>query len=265
MKALALLLAATTARADPCADAIVDPVATPVRDAGLDVQRGACARSMLTGELLAHALIDNPGFHGVSGGELDLGARLALGSHFEVGAQLRALDAAYVVNAVNSVLGAAFGPLVVTGAMGDPLGPHGRVALVGALELPITRSDTGTTRIGGQLAAVVTGELTPSLVLHARLGAVAAAAASAGGAVSWLAFRAGADLAWRTSAHVALQAGGDVEAGWYGGLDHVLVRAGIRFAPHAGRWRGSVGLGFPLGGGERTTAIADFGIARDLD
>jgi len=47
---LALVATARIAAADeldPCRDAILDPVATPVRDAAIDAQRGACLRDEL--------------------------------------------------------------------------------------------------------------------------------------------------------------------------------------------------------------------------
>ncbi len=62
---------------------------------------------------------------------------------------------------------------------------------------------------------------------------------------------------------MSLHLGADVQAGWYVGLDHVLVRAGtqVRFGP---AWRGVAGVGVPVAGDERTTVVVDLGIVRDL-
>lgn len=248
---------------DPCRDSILDPVATPIRDAGIDAQRGACLRNEIGAGLLGSALIDTPGFHGVLGGELDAGGRSRIGSAFELGLGVRILRYSFVQNAVNKVTNVATGPFTFSAAWAGRLGEGARIALAGMLEVPGTRYDQDTTHFAGSLTAVVSAALTDHTVLHARLGAVAATASSAGGRTNRLALRAGADLARAIGRRVSLSAGADMEAGWYAGLDHVNLRAGLHVRLTR-PWRGQFGVGIPVGGEERTTVIVALGVLRDL-
>lgn len=267
MKALAIVLSLVPALAfaddDPCTDATVDPIVTPVRDVGLDAQRSACLRSELAAGVLAHALIDTPGFHGDLGGELALDARFALGDAFELSAQLRAVDFAFVQNAVNKTTHTGFGPLVVGAATGGRIGAGARAALVAQLELPYTRDEMDTLHVGGRLAGVVTGRLAPALVLHGRLGALAMHASSLAGSTRRGALVAGSDVVWQARAALAVQAGAELSAGWRPGLDHVLLRAGIHWRL-TGDWRLRAGVGAPVGGSERTNAILDVAIVHGI-
>jgi hypothetical protein len=54
-----------------------------------------------------------------------------------------------------------------------------------------------------------------------------------------------------------------MEAGWYAGLDHVNLRVALQVRLTR-PWRGQLGIGVPVGGEERTTAILALGVARDL-
>ena len=268
MKLAIIALVATTRIAaadeiDPCRDAILDPVATPVRDAAIDAQRGACLRDELGAGLLASALIDNPGFHGVLGGELRAGGRMRIGRAFEAGLAVRMLRYQFVQNAVNKVTAFSLGPVTIGGAWAGRLGDGSRIALAGTLELPATRDQQDTTHLSGELTAVVSAALTTHTVLHARLGAVATTASSIGGRTNRLALRAGADLTRAFGRRVSLAGGADVEAGWYGGLDHVNVRLALHLRL-TGPWRGQLGVGIPVGGDERTNAIIALGALRDL-
>jgi hypothetical protein len=244
---------------EPCDSAVIDPIVTPVRDVDLDAQRSACLRQELSARVLGHALIDTPGFHGVLGGDLALAARLAVRDSIELSAQLRVVDFAFVQNAVNKTTNAGFGPLVVGAAYGFT-----RTALVAQLELPYTRDDMATLRISGALGAVYTGPLTTTLVLHARLGVLGMHAESLAGSTNRLALRAGGDLAWHLRTRLALQAGADISAGWYGGFDHVLLRAGVHWQLSRTDWRLRAGIGAPLGGSERTNAVVDLAIVHGL-
>ena len=263
---LGLVIPAAPAAADeldPCRDAILDPVTTPVRAVAIDAQRTACLRDELGGHLAASALIDTPGFRGVLGGELRLLGRTRLGRQFELDAGLRILRYSYVQNAVNKVTTTQLGPLTVGGAWAGDLGDGARLALVGLVELPYTRDELATMHTSGELAGVVTAALTARSVLHARLGMVAAYATSAGGDTGRVALRAGADLARQLGRTLALHAGVEAQAGWYRGLDHLNLRAGAH-ARFAGPWRAMIGVGVPVGGEERTNVILDLGIIRDM-
>lgn len=248
---------------DPCGDAIVDPVPTPLRDAAIDAQRGACLRDEVAARLLASALIDTPGFHGVLGGDLRVRLRKRVGERLELSAGVRAVRYTFAQTAVNQATAVGFGPVLVGGAWAGDLGAGARVALAGTLELPLTRDDPDTVRIAGELGAVVTARLARRTVLNARLGAIALRASSAGGDTHRLALRSGVDVARRIGTRLALHGGADLQAGWYEGADHVLVRAGaqVRIAV---AWRLAVGVGVPIAGEERTTALLDVGIVREL-
>ena len=263
MKQLGILLLMTrTALASPCEDAVIDPAATPLRDASLDAQRGGCLRDELAAAITTHALIDTPGFHGVVGGDLALAGRIAW-RRFELGARVRVVDYAFVQTAVTKVTATRLGPLGISAAYGGRLGERAVVAVVLAGELPYTRDDMATLHAGGELAAVVTGEVADRWLVHARLGILGAVAASDAGSTTRLGLRAGADVAWRVRPRLSLHAGAETQAGWFGGLDTVLARSGlhVRFARAL---RGRIGIGVPLAGNDRTTAIVELGIARDL-
>lgn len=257
---IAVCLAASVARAgEPCASAVIDPIVTPVRDIDLDAQRSACLRDELSIRMLGHALIDTPGFHGVLGGELAIAGRLVMRRWLELSAQLRVVDFAFVQNAVNQVTNTGFGPLVVGAAYGFT-----RMALVAQLELPYTRDEMDTLRVSGALGAVYTGPLADQLVLHARLGALGMHAESLAGSTNRLALRAGGDVAWHLRTRLALQAGAEISAGWYGGFDHLLLRAGVHWQMTASDWRLRAGVGAPLGGSERTNVVLDVGLVHGL-
>jgi len=265
--ALGLALAAT-AHADPlagpCDDAIVDPVATPLREAAVDAQRSACLRDELAAGLTTHALIDAPNFHGVLGGDLALAGRFVVREHLELGARLQLVDYTFVQTAVNQATATRFGPLAISVAHALPFAERAQLAVVAIAELPYTRDDMATVRTSGQLAAVVTGALAARWLVHGRLGAVGAATSSSGGSSRRLGLRAGVDLGWRPRARLALFGGVETEAGWRDGLSTVLVRAGLQWRPRGGRWRLAFGGGAPLGGDEPTSAIVTLGLAHDL-
>lgn len=264
--AVAARSAHAEAPAGPCAESFLDPVITPVRAAGIDGQRTACLRDEAVVVLHTDALIDTPGFRGVLGGELRAIGRMRLGAHAELDVAVRALRVVYVQNAVTKVTAAQFGPLMLGGAWGTSLGRTQPVqlALAGSLELPYTRQEVDTLHTSGDLAVLATTALTARTTLHARLGLVWMYASSLGGRTARAAPRAGVDLARRVGRHLALQAGADVQAGWYGaGLDHVNLRAGVH-ARLRGAWRVMAGLGVPLGGDERMSAVFDLGVLRDL-
>lgn len=259
---IAIVLARGVAGAEPCADAVADPTPTPVRDAGLDAQRSACLRDEVSATLNTHALIDTPGFHGVLGGDLALGGRFAW-KRFEFGGRVRVVDYAFVQTAVTKATETRLGPVGISAAYGDRLSERAVFAVVLVGELPYTRDDMATVRAAGELAVAVTGQLSERWLLHARFGVIGATATSDGGTARQLGLRAGTDVAWWARRRISLHAGLESQAGWNGGLDAVMLRAGVQFRPTC-RWRGRVGIGVPRGGNERTTAIVELGIARDL-
>ncbi len=261
--ATARIAAADDVPLDPCRDSILDPVATPVRDVGIDAQRGACLRDEIGAGLFGSALIDMPGFHGVLGGGLRAAGRMRIGSSFELDLGLRILRYQFVQNAVNKVTKIQTGPVTLGGMWAGRLGDGSRVALVATLEIPGTRYEQDTTHLGGELTAVISAAMSETTVLHARLGALGATAFSAGGSTHRFALRAGADLTRSFGHRLTLAAGADVEAGWYAGLDHINLRLALHLRL-TGPWRGQLGVGLPVGGEERTNAILALGVVRDL-
>jgi hypothetical protein len=242
-------------------DAVADPMATPLREGRIDAQRSACLRSELAAGVDAHALIDTPGFHGFLGGDLTLRGRYHISEAFEVGAIARVVDFAFAQTAVNKATATRIGPLVVEAAWAPHAEHHSQLAVVASLEVPATRDDMDTMRSSGQLAAVFTGKLTTRWTLHARFGATAAVASSAGGDTGWLGLRAGADTVWLVGRRTALLFGGELQAGWHAGFDTALLRTG--YARWFGAaWRLVVGLGLPTGGNDRTSAVLDVSIIR---
>lgn len=258
MRVFALLLVADIASAAPCDDALVDPIATPLRET--DQQRGACLRDQLAVDLTTHALVDPPSFHGVLGGDLALAARVVI-DRIELGARLRLVDYTYVQTAVNKVTATRFGPLAVGAALAiDP-----NLAAVATVELPFTRDAhraRDTLHTSGHVALAFTTALARPFTVHARFGGGFAYASSSGGDTRRFALRAGADLVWQPGRRLAVQLGTDAEAGWRDGFSTLLARGGL--ALRWGAQRIVLGVGIPLFGDEPTTAIVTLGVARDL-
>lgn len=243
--------------APPCEHPVTDPVVTPIRDARLDLQRSACMRQALSVGVDANALIDTPGFHGVLGGGLVIGGSMILAKAHEVSAELQLVSYEFVQTAVSKVTNVGVGPLVLGGAAGTSIGERGAAALVLRVEVPYTRDNTDTIHTGAQLGGVVSGTLSSRVILHARLASLGSIASSTGGTTKQLAFIAGTDLAWHVRKPVALALGADVMAGWQASFDHLLLRTGVHWRPRGYAWRLRVGVGVPLAGAERTTAVLD--------
>jgi hypothetical protein len=248
--------------ADPCGDALTDPVPPPVRDAAIDAQRAACTRDALSTNVEADVLIDTPGYHGEVGGDWWLAGHLRVARPLELSAAVRAVRYAFAQNAVNKATDVEMGPLTLGGAYITHLGDGANAGLSATLELPYTREDTDTIRTSGDLTLLASAALRPRTFLHARLGTVWMSASSAGGTTTRIAARAGADLVRRQGRRLALGLGADVQAGWYGGLDHVNVRVTGQWRMFE-RWRCAFGIGLPVGGDERTNAIVVLGLNRD--
>jgi hypothetical protein len=249
----------------PCEDSIIDPIVTPVRDGQLDAQRGACLRSEYHGGLRLHALVDTPGFHGVLGGDLELGRKLIVAKAHELSASLTLMNYTFVQNAVNKSSQVGFGPLMLGGAAGGALGPHGQGAVALRLELPLTHHHSDTVRTSAQLLGLVSGALSHRTVIHARLGPIYRFTSSDGGETHRLAFVGGADLVWHLRQRLALQAGIEAMAGWNVGFDHLLVRAGLQWRLESSGWRVRAGAAVPVAANERTTpnAILDLTLVVD--
>ncbi len=252
-----------------CDAPLIDPVVTSLRDAGIDAQRSACLRDELSVHLPVTALIDTPGFHGEIDGALQIGGCTvvrAFAERFELSASVRALRYTFVQNAVNKATDAQFGPVVLGAAWGMRRGVSA-FAIAGALEVPYTRDNIDTAHLTGSLTALAMNRLGDRTTLHGRLGFVGGRAWSLGGSTGRLAFRAGVDLVWHSRySRWAFDLGTEIQAGWYDGFDGTTIRLGTqRLFGELGRYRGMLGVGLPVGGDERTNAIIDIGLIRDLD
>jgi hypothetical protein len=261
---LAILLVATHAYAEPCERTVDDPIVTSVRDVDLDAQRSACLRQDVSVRSRSYALVDTPGFHGDLGTELIVAGRMVVHDDYELSAQLFVLDITYVQNAVNKVTNTAFGPIAVGAARRFAVDDRTQAAVVAQLELPYTGDPMETLHVSGALGGVVTHALGPDFALHGRLGGHAMHASSLAGTTERIAMRIGADIAWRPCRCAAVHAGSEASIGWYGGFDHVLLRAGVHWNFLPNDWRLRAGLGVPLGGDERMNAILDVGVVRGL-
>ncbi len=271
---LALAPGARPARADApgdepaCADSIHDPIGIGVRDAGLDLGRGACGRDEVRIRLGGRAAIDTPAFYGALGGGLSIDARFTRAA-WEWGVGADVLDVTFAQNAVIKATMSRLGPIHVhlarTGAVPGRVGQRlrGRWALALAGWLPYSEDDLDLAGGGGQLGATLSVVPQRRLTLHVRTHALGWITGSLAGRTRATAVAAGADLVVNTWSWLDLGAGVDAQAGWRGGFDHLLVRL-------AGHWRvfgpfrGELGGALRLIGDERTDLVIIAGVRRDL-
>ncbi len=253
------------ARADLCSDSVDDPVPVTLRDGAIDALRSACMRSDLDVRLGGYALIDTPDFYGTLGGELAVGIRFVEHAGFEWGATIRLLDVTFAQTAVLSATDTTYGPISVHAAASRAARLGGRELQWGGLirgELPFTRAELDTSTAGGQLAGLASLEASRTLVLHGRVALLGWYASSAAGRDTRGAVAVTADASVRMLAWLSLTGGAEVQAGWYGGLDHVAARAGAHWRVF-GPWRVDAGLAVPVVGDERTDVAFTLGLRRD--
>lgn len=247
---------------DACEYELVDPVPTPLLDAGIDDQRAACLRTEVGLTAASHVLFDPEEPEGHVEGDTILEVRHVFHRELELGARVRVIDVGYLDTDEGTEVETGVGPVLVSAAWGRKLAPSARVALVATAELPYTRDDN--THSGGELSALVTGALSEHWTLHARLGALGAIADVDEHTTKHLAMRAGADVAWRSEgSRVGLITGLETQAGFTGGLDIVMLREGFQL--HLGElYRLVSGLGVRVTGNDHTDLIVTLGAAREL-
>lgn len=245
---------------DACEYELVDPVPTPLLEAGLDDQRAACLRTEVGLSTTTHVVFDPEAPEGHVGGDAILEVRHVFHRELELGARLRVVD---VANA-DAEPETEYGPVIASIAWGRRLAPSARFAIVATAEVPYTRDRTEAVHTGGELTGLVTGALSEHWTLHARLGAIAAIEDSDEATSRRLAMRAGVDLAWRSAgSRIGLLSGIETQAGFTGGLDTVMLREGFQL--HVGQlYRVISGFGIRLTGEDRTNAIFVLGAAREL-
>ncbi len=253
---------------DPCRDPLLAPIAPALRDSGFDRAGSACLRAQWSATARGAALIDTPDFYGTAAASLFLDISRLLLRDLEISAGARAVDARFAQNAVISDSEVGAGPvyLAAAGALGrHHLGGHPlRLAWRLRLDLPWTDTTYGATAVvaaAPQIAAAL--GLTPRLALHGRLAALLWLVRPPDDVQTRRALVGSSDLAFAPWRVLAVTAGAEAQTGWYGaGLDHLLVRAGLR-VPFRCRARLHLGAAFPLLGDERTDVAAELSFAHD--
>lgn len=272
-RTLALLAAMTgVARAEPPADPCDEPIDAPVavawRDAALDAGRAACLHPDVGLVVRGRALIDTPAFYGTLGGDVALAVRFVEGTRWEWGVTARAVDVAFIQNAVWQIVEPTYGPLTVHGARGGHLtlaGRPARWAAQASAQLPYTTSIVDSSRGGVQLAGLLTWAPSPRLRVHGRLAALGWYGRAVTGTSTRGAALLAVDGSVRARRWLSLQVGLDLQAGWYrDGVDHLAARLGAHWRVK-GPWRVAVGVGAPVAGRERQDLAAALGVWRDLD
>jgi len=253
---------------DPCRDPLLAPIAPALRDSGFDRAASACLRAQWSATARGAALIDTPDFYGTAAASLFLDISHLILRDLEISAGARAVDARFAQNAVisDSELGAGPVYLAAAGGLGvRHLGGHPlRLAWRLRLDLPWTDTTYGATAVvaaAPQVAAAL--GLTPRLALHGRLAALLWLVRPPDDVETRRALLGSSDLAFAPWRVLAVTAGAEAQTGWYGaGLDHLLVRAGLR-VPFRCRARLHLGAAFPLLGDERTDVVGELSFAHD--
>ena len=264
----AIVAGVDPAGADPCDEPIDEPIAVGWRDAAFDAGRSACLHTDVAFTARGRALVDTDGFYGTLGGDAAIAARFVEGTRWEWGLAARAVDVAFIQNAVWTLVEPSYGPLTLHGAHGRALtlaGRPARWAAVATVELPYTRSAVTGSAGAIQLAGVMTWAVRPRLRLHGRVAALGWYARAETGTTGRAAAAVAVDASWRGPAWMTFHLGLDLQAGWYrDGLDHLAVRAGAHWRVR-GPWRAGLAAGTPLVGVERQDLAATLGVRRDLD
>jgi hypothetical protein len=247
---LLLLLLGGTARAE-CD--LEEPAAIALRENDAGAPRLPCAVKRFDVRLRGGALIDLPEFYGTLDAAVYLGVRWPVG-RVELSVAARVVDWRFVQNASLQATELGLGP--VSAGILVPL-RAGRWHLAPSLRLILPFTDTaydvpaGTVEAGfhaglrASLRVTLLGGATfhtfvtsPPGTVHAR-GALALSAGTGLELARWFRVLAGVEVA----------------GGWFGaGLDHLLVRGGLRFVS---RRAGSFDLvvAAPLAGEERTNLV----------
>jgi hypothetical protein len=231
-----------------------------MRESSIDAPRSACAGAGLAAGVRVQALIDTPEFYGTLAASVYVASTVMVRG-FEVGAGARVVDYRFAQNAVVTAGEFSFGPLQLGLARSFRAGP--RLVWTPHLRLDTPGTDTGHAELISTVAAGVTAsyELRPGLVGHGRVVGLAWASTPVDDLTAREAALVSADVGWRARRWLALLGGAELQAGWYrGGLDHALLRLGVRFRRCCGALE--VGAALPLAGAERTDAVIHIGWRR---
>lgn len=216
----------------PCR-ATLAPSALSQRDTGLDRNRVACGVDGMSIGTRAHATIDTPNFYGTLTASLFLDYQWLHTSGFEFSLGARLIDYRFAQSAVFTEGDFALGPISVgvlrprrTRWWGQPVVSSHAMRL----EIPGTNSSDESLAVAASPQLLVTMMPSSRLHLHGRLAALLWSVLPESGADSRAAVLASADVAHTPLSRIAVTAGLEAQAGWYGlGLDHIQVRGGWRF------------------------------------
>ncbi len=262
--ALALCALARTAAADLCDDVHdSSPARVPLRDTGLDIARPVCPETSAMLDFRGLALIDTPGFYGTLASSMFVALR-AGDEHLELEGGLRAVNFRFAQNAVVTAHELSVGPVYLALTHAHPARMFGRDAIwswTGRLDLLATDRGYKVTTAAAALSAQALVPVTRHLRLLGRVAALGWAASPIDAPDGRGALSASTDVNWQPWRRLALTGGAEAQGGWYGlGLDHALVRAGVRL--HLGGYRLELGAAAPLFGAERTNLVVLLGLAR---
>lgn len=219
-------------RADAPCRASLAPSSLSQRDTGLDQNRVACGVDGMSIGTRANATIDTPNFYGTLTASLlfDYQWLHASGFEFSVGARL--LDYRFAQSAVFTEGDFALGPISVgvlrprrTRWWGQPVVSSHAMRF----EIPGTNLSDESITVAASPQLLVTMMPSSTLHVHGRLAALLWSVLPQSGADSRAALLASTDIGYAPLSFVALAAGVEAQAGWYGlGLDHLQVRGGWR-------------------------------------
>ena len=252
----------------PCADPLLRPLAPPVRDSGLDHTATPCLGRELSVRARGAALLDTPELYGTLAGSLLIDLRLRPLPRLELTLGARAIDHRFAQNAVVDESETAIGPLSLAAAVElDRRTLAGRALHLGwALRFDVPYTDSGS----DVPVAAASPQLTAAwaagrrLVGHARLAALLWLARPPDDVQTRRAAALSTDWVFAPARVIAIGLGAEVQTGWYGGgLDHLLVRGGVR-VPLGCETRLELSGAAPLLGEERTDVLVLLGLTRDL-
>ncbi len=269
-----LLAAAAPAAAAPCELALgrrfTGPVELGVREAGLGAPRSPCRERSIFARLAGGATIDPPDFYGTLAATTQLGVRwpIAWLGGLELSADAFLVDARFAQNASLKATELSYGPFALGVLWAGRFRLLGvPVAFAPALRViaPGSRVGVEGDRGGAELALHLGLRPRRWLSLDAHASALAWLFEGKGGGTDHFAqasFAAGAGLV--LADWLAVLAGAEIATGWYdNGVDHVLVRGGLRFTS---RRAGAFDLGVvaPVAGSERADLLVLLGWSRGL-
>lgn len=216
----------------PCSP-LLEPAQVSVRESGFDISRAACASARYQLGARSFALIDTPGYYGTLAGSIFFDWSTVHLSGFELGLGARLLDARFVQSAVLPMAELSAGPLRAWALRPRDttiLGWSATVAHSLLIDIPYTNFSLDEGSMSATPALLVTLRPTSDLHWHNRVAALLWAVWPESGPDRRLALALSSDAALRVASWLSMTAGLEVQGGWYGlGLDHALVRGGVRF------------------------------------